>query len=52
VTRRGNFLDDNIKLFKVNPAPNKYNTTINWVNPKDKERKLPPAPKTKNSYID
>ena len=44
VTKRGNFLDDEAKLHRGVPPPNKYETIIKWKEAKPKSAKPTSAP--------
>jgi len=52
VTKRGNFLDDSIKMTKT-PGPGNYNIDLAWINKADTERGKKRSKNTKrNTFID
>ncbi len=52
-TKRGCYLDDEFKLHKFTPGPQKYEVSYKWSNPEEIEKgKKKPKDTKKNTYID
>lgn len=52
VTKRGNFLDDEIKMKNKSTGPGSYNIIKNWSGKDDKDKKPVPKATKKMTYID